>query len=180
MLVQCFLQYPNLDSLVGVEFSSMRYSVSLEGMKKLANYLANEDRNQSVTVNSSEKHYKLTLVDKYSKASRAIEIRFGDLFECSDYSAADIIIAETDISSARASEFLRMLSKAKKGVKLLTYNSLENLLEAANSSAAVSTNKLAENKEIAHFERLESNRSCADVFPSSWGSPHFHCYRKLD
>ena len=110
MALQAFLEYPNLDLVVGVEYSWSRFKFARAALQSLA--LANfafmaVDFPDSTSV-------RLTL--SQNTKSRALILHCQDLFDCKETAQADIVICETDIPKVRQPELTTLFSsQVKKG-----------------------------------------------------------------
>jgi hypothetical protein len=71
-----------------------------------------------------------------SFTERVLELRQGNLFDCTEAWGADILICETNIAAPMQHAFLHFLSHCKPGCRLLTYNSLEDMYNDVCDSLA--------------------------------------------
>jgi hypothetical protein len=85
-----------------------------------------------------------------SFTERVLELRQGNLFDCTEAWDADILICETNIAAPMQHAFLHFLSHCKPGCRLLTYNSLEDMYNDVCDS-------LAEHRISSHSSRGSAN-----------------------
>lgn len=149
--MQAFLQFPNLKRVYGVELSQARYKVAEEAMLALANG-PSRHHEQNIKVTSHVKGESVTLYKSTTK--QTLHVAHGNLFYTPDVDSADIIMLETEIPSDAFGQFSALLDSAKEGSRVLTYLDLRKVWQLPGRAFP--------------FRQLESNRSFADRYPTSW------------
>lgn len=91
-------------------------------------------------------------------APRVLELQQGNLFDCTDAWDADILICETNIDVSMQYNFLHFLSRCKAGCRLLTYNSLEYMMEDVCA-------RIAGGATATNIERKSGERMVKPLFP---------------
>jgi len=126
LVMQAWLQYPNLKKVVGVELAYTRTLRAHNALRNLARvnpqrYTLHEPKDSKTPLEQC-----WASVTEGEDQERVLELRRGNLFEC-DCSDADIIICETKITEARYPDLAAFLSKLKKGTRILTYENLDRV-----------------------------------------------------
>jgi len=152
--MQSFLQFPNVRRVFGVELSSARYRLAEEAMLNLARDASHEPhvKLQHRGPNS------MTLVKTTTK--QTLEIARGNLFHTKDVELADVILLETEIPADAFAHFSALLDAARDGARILTYLDLRKVWQLPGRPFP--------------FRQLESNRSFADRYATSWSVHRGH------
>lgn len=188
LCVQAFLQFPNLERVVGVELTSVRSKVGFIALTRLAKSppKAYAGRCSLTVTDRPHLQYSLTVAPPPNshEPSRTLELRQMNLFECTEAWQADTLICETNIDASMQYDFLHFLSHCKAGCRLLTYNNLEQMHEDVCSSLRIfSLSGRAERKAEERgsvrppfpWKRMAIN-TFDDKFEASWGMIRFHLY----
>uniref|UniRef100_A0A7S3NGR3 DOT1 domain-containing protein n=1 Tax=Aureoumbra lagunensis TaxID=44058 RepID=A0A7S3NGR3_9STRA len=152
--MQAFLQFPNLKRVYGVELSVARYRLAEKAYLNLAN-----DQSHEPDVQLERRGLDSMVLSK-SSTGQSIEIAFGNLFHTRDIETADIIMLETEIPTDAYQKFAALLDAAKEGARILTYLDLRKVWQLPGRPFP--------------FRQLESNRSFADRYPTSWSVNRGH------
>ena len=185
LALQAFYQYPNINRLVGVEFSVGRYRQAQRALQRLAAMYPTEckffscmDRQiccleqfTSDPLLGEEKHGAHTIEGRIG--TRTIHFERFDFFqlERSKIHDADIIIMEADIPQQKHKTLFSLLSAMKCGARLLSYIDLRTAWSAQGEFYGP-----------LPFLQLPINKSPADRFPTTWSPErghHFFLWRKL-
>ena len=157
--LQAFVQFPNLDRVVGVELAQSRFVLG----EKAALTLVAETRDNGASryrllsrVPSERIIVAQSMIDG---RERLLEFRKGNLFAATDCHDADIVIAQTNFPTEMQTKLCRFLGCLKPGAKILTYLNLFPLWKRAPII----------------FRQLDVNRSPEDRFATSW-SMHRGCH----
>jgi hypothetical protein len=156
LLLQVYLQFPNIEKLVGVELSPSRYQLGRDGM----NRFYHQHSGQYTFVKTEEKI--TSIVDS---ASRLLEFREQNLFDAKEGLQADIIILETHFPKEVWDRLTGFIANMKSGSRLLTY---ENLFP------------IYEGKDMP-FEQIPINAAPNDRFYTTWSPKrghHFYLWRR--
>jgi len=184
LAMQAFLQFPNLEYVVGVELAYTRFEKAVTALEKLSKlkppttgitwrFKTENGNAQLLEEISVYENGTPTKKSKYSvelKCSntrqRILEFRRANFFDVPECKNADILICETKIRKTKWRELCMLLNTLQKGTKLLTYEEL---------AAVYKTEKL----ELP-WNRLSINTQC-DLFPVSWSADghHFDLFEKL-
>ena len=213
LAIQAFLQYPNLQRVVGVELSYARCELGFDAIRRMNNKLTNkygidttcdntiqcniynntefdemsdanrDDNNQQHNTNESKESYCDTSYTSThihrrvgTNGVRTLELRQGDMLQCTDAWSADIIICETKLPNERYIDWCRFLSQCKHGCKILTYEDLDSIWNNITNNP-ITCSLLGSNP----YTKLSINISTTDRFETSWSivnGAHFHLYRK--
>jgi len=187
LALQAYLEFPNLEKVVGVELSVAR---TARGMAALARMAESESERFSVLTDENCTAVRLTEEEqiietttkpvslKYKRMAvqveekrpgreRVLEFRHQNLFETVDALDADIIICETHFPDDSLPKLCDFLNRMKTGARLLTYENLDSVYQRLH-------------RDIP-FQRLEVNTVDDKVF-TSWATNRghrFHLWRKL-
>lgn len=155
--MQAFLQFANLKRVFGIELSQARFKLAEEAVLRLA----------SPSTNSHEPHIRVTshvrgesLCVFKTTTKQTLYISHGNLFSTPDLDTADVIMLETEIPSDAFGQFSALLDSAREGARLLTYLDLRKVWQFPGRPFP--------------FRQLESNRSFADRYPTSWSVHRGH------
>jgi len=191
LAMQAFLEYPNLDKVVGMELAYSRCEKGKSALAQLAEITPSEDTSWKLT-KLGDGTFKLTetrtISDKHESLhsdskvvykpqinpqsqekkivrERLLEFRRGNLFQATDCKDADIIVCETKIRPSKFKELCLLLNSVKKGARILTYEDLDEVYRVA--------------KVEMPWRRLSSNTP-DDLFPATWSAQgtHFHLFEK--
>lgn len=167
LIVQSFLQYPNLKEIIGVELASGRYQSSVDALKKLHKM---ETDHFTIIQEEEEENRKEEKEERKSMSSfqiienttgRKVELFQGSLFNLESYiSKMDIIICETKLMNTSYSNLCKLLEKAHPTARLLTYENLDTLYRTIGRSNP--------------FRRLKINKYPEDRFLTSWNNTKGH------
>jgi hypothetical protein len=113
LALQAFLEFPNLQSVVAVEYSQSRFDHAKNMLEALA--AANPIL---LRCDSCQERVQMYLYD------RLFELRRQDLWDCVCAFDADIVICETRIPESRRGELTVLLSKLKSGARFLLFHPL--------------------------------------------------------
>jgi len=158
LLLQVYLQFPNIRSCVGVELSPNRYFLGRDALRNLVK-LSNGDY---VLVEESDKNIIIK-----DKDERTLEFREQNLFDAHEgLDLSDIIILETHFPQNVWDRLENYIRGMKKGARLLTYENLHNVYA---------------NKGKSPFDQIPINEAANDRFYTTW-SPrrghHFYCWTR--
>jgi len=155
--MQAFLQFPNLKRVYGVELSRARYRLAEEAMLALASP-STDGLEPNVRVTHHVKGERCVVVKTTTK--QTLEVARGNLFSTADLESADVIMLETEIPSDAFGRFSALLDSAREGSRVLTYLDLRKVWQLPGRPFP--------------FRQLESNRSFADRYPTSWSVQRGH------
>jgi hypothetical protein len=153
LALQAWLQFPNLEKVVGVELAISRFII---GERALLNLVGHRPDDYELV-----KHVRdqiIIICDKHTP-SRTLEFYAHDLFSFDGIDEADIAILQTNFPPEAHTKLCGLLMQLKAGCALLTYLNLATLFKGANWI----------------FAQLQVNRSLEDRFPTSW-SVHRGCH----
>ena len=157
--LQAFVQFPNLDKVVGIELAQSRYVLG----EKAALTLIAETRDSGASryrLLSRVPSERIIVVQAMTDGrERMLEFRKGNLFAATDCHDADIVIAQTNFPAETQTKLCRFLGCLRPGAKILTYLNLMPLWKRAPIM----------------FRQLDVNRSPKDRFATSW-SMHRGCH----
>lgn len=154
--LQAFVQYPNLETVVGIELAYSRFVLGERAAMTLVNEWPND-----YTLLSRVPNQRIIVASNHptTGAQRTLEFRRGNLFAATDCHDADIVIAQTNFPSETQIKLCRFLGCMKPTCKILTYLNLIPLWKKASLM----------------FRQLDVNRSMNDRFATSW-SMHRGCH----
>jgi len=155
--MQAFLQFPNLKRVYGVELSHARYKLAEESVLALASP-ATDSHEPSIRVTSHVRGQSLIVTKTTTK--QTLHIAHGNLFATPDVETADVVMLETEIPSDAFGQFSALLDAAHEGSRVLTYLDLRKVWQLPGRPFP--------------FRQLESNRSFADRYPTSWSVHRGH------
>lgn len=155
--MQAFLQYANIKRVYGVELSHARYKVAEDAVLALASQRT-DDHEPTIHVKSRVPGRSLTVHKTSTK--QTLHITHGNLFATADLDTADIIMLETEIPADAFGQFSALLDSAREGSRCLTYLDLRKVWQLPGRPFP--------------FRQLESNRSFADRYPTSWSVHRGH------
>ena len=164
--LQAFVQFPNLDTVVGVELAASRFVLGEKAALKL---VAETHGSGSLRYHllSRVPGERIMVAQTMSDGrERVLEFRKGNLFSATDCHEADIIIAQTNFPTESQIKLCRFLGCLKPGAKILTYLNLMPLWKRAPIM----------------FRQLDVNRSPEDRFATSWSMHrgcHFYLWERL-
>jgi len=187
LAMQGFLEYPNLDKVVGVELAYSRCEKGKAALARLAEMTPNEGTSWALT-KPEDGTFRLTethtMLDSDSNQNdskvvcrpgrsreektvreRILEFRRENFFQATDFKDADIIVCETKIRPSKFKELCLLLNSLKKGAKILAYENLDELYRTT--------------KIEMPWRRLPTNTP-DDLFPATWSAQgtHFHLFEK--
>ncbi|KAA0175794.1 hypothetical protein FNF27_02880 [Cafeteria roenbergensis] len=162
LVMQVFLLYPNLTRVVGVELSRSRYAIAEAAVLELARIQGWE-----VEARDPGRFVRIrTLAGCGESSPRTLEVRHGNMWKASGVALADIIVMHTDLTETCVTELRRLISKAKVGVRFVTYQDLTPYWR----------------KSVPPFEQIAENIDESDTFLTSWSSTkgyHLFCWEKI-
>jgi hypothetical protein len=182
LCVQAFMQFPNLERVVGVELTSIRSGVGFTALKRMGK---NSPRAYSgrIRLTALEQPPTLTLTvqprssafscissssrNQMSECSvpRILELRQGNMFDCRDAWTCDILICETNITEAMQLTFLHFLTHCKPGCRLLTYNNLEVMHQDVCNRIDVINARQERNTSATQTESKSNTRCTKPMLP---------------
>jgi hypothetical protein len=138
VVLQAFLEWPHLTHVTGIEFNTMRASIASEALHRLHLSFQSEHANDpNVHSNIEESKCDSGLLTKlvqnnYSgvhPVERTLELINGNMLDIppSYIESADIIIMQTNVLFACNESVTRVLERARKGTRLLTYRPITEL-----------------------------------------------------
>jgi len=162
--LQAFVQFPNLDKVVGIELAYSRFVLG----ERAALTLVKEWPSQYTLLSRVPNHHIIiTSNHPTTGVQRTLEFRRGNLFAATDCQDADIVIAQTNFPSETQIKLCRFLGCMKPKCKILTYLNLIPLWKKASLM----------------FRQLAVNRSTNDRFATSWSMHrgcHFFLWERID
>jgi hypothetical protein len=166
VVIQAFLQFPNLTYVQGVELSQGRFNVAVEAVIRMVHLLGTDAFNIEIVSNKS-----LTVTELANpgtdKVDRILHLEFGSLFDAKNIDTADIVMLETDVPPDTYSDLCTLLSQLKSGARVLSYLDLDKIWPS--------------NLPTCSFRQLAVNRPLSDRYPTSWSvqrGHHFFLFRK--
>ena len=88
----------------------------------------------------------------------------GNLFNCTDISAADIVLLQVQIPVTSYKKLCEFLLKTRPGSRVCSYKSLHKMFSAVNMEMP--------------FSQLEINKRATDTFPATWGQARLLMYTR--
>lgn len=158
--LQCFLECPNLERVIGIELVPGRYMQAENALFRLAN--SGRYQLDSQTQRLKE---KCTVLSRnmsrcaiLSEGSRKLEIYCGDMMSLpvEVVAAADVIFAQVVLPPEAQTILQGLLSHAKNGCRAFLYNDLMSSWQREKPS---------------HFHRMKANMTVgeySDVYATSW------------
>ena len=114
LVIQAFLEHPQLTRVVGIEFSTVRAEAARLAMLQLGNAM-------QVAVHESEHLTQIELSN-----GRLLQMVHGDLHDYGNIvSLADVVVLQTRFVEDRYPSARATLQKVKKGARLMSYKQLE-------------------------------------------------------
>ena len=153
LALQAWLQFRNLEKVVGIELAISRFTLGERALASLAR--ARPDDFEILTHIEGE---EIVMRDKRDPR-RTLEFYRCDLFSYEAVSEADIAILQTNFPPETYVRLCALLMQLKSDCRLLTYLNLSSLFKGASWI----------------FRQLPANRSLEDRFPTSW-SIHRGCH----
>jgi len=172
LILQSFLEYPNLNKVVGIELCRSRFLLGVNSLKILA------AANPSIFNISVKDDFLELIMQSKNNSLRILRIYFGTLFNCKEALDSDIVICQTNFPSKTQPELIKLLSSFKINTRILLYHTLRDLPGVIPSGADTvylnfNDERLAEYKQIAPMD---------SHFPTTWSpinGAHFDCWLKL-
>lgn len=159
LLLQAFLQYPNLLKAVGVELAQTRFAIAELALNRL------------IDVGDFEldehKEGRLMRVRTRDRRRRVLEIRCENMWNAVDVGLADVLIMHTELPAASLTHLRKTIGRLKVGCRFVTYQDLNPYWRST--------------KTAAPFDQLDVNIDDADTFLTSWSSLrgyHLFCWEK--
>lgn len=154
LLMQVYMQYPNITKCVGVEISPSRYLLGAKALYRLVDHYPEE------FMIEYEDDHTVSIKDKLG---RVLEFREGNLFDCNEaLEEADIIICETHFPRDIWRRICGFLSGAKQGCRVLTYENLNDLYSGNSSISG------------PPFNQQDINKVSDDRFYTTWSTRRGH------
>ena len=183
LVLQCFLQFENLRSVVGVEISPSRYRIGEEAILRLAKAHPRKFRvtyhapGRGITVaaerlggrgggKSGSGRGGAAQAQQQPKL-RELVLRCGDMFE-QEIASMDVLVIETAMGGDFVERLSNFLSRAKPGSRILSYLDLRRSFADAHLLAGAPTPIPLRQKGI--------NRDLSDRLPTSWNPKGHHFY----
>lgn len=202
LAVQCFLQYPNLRRVVGVELAWTRFGMARDAalcLSRVSCEAEEKERGDSgapaprlleVTadgpaadgsgadaavrlVESAERGEGDESKDGGDTRRRVLELRRGNLFDVPDVEEADVVVLETLIPEPAFPRLAALLARLRPGCRVLTFANL-----ASPEFAAVYERPA----EQFPLRQLPANVPQSDRFATTWNrrrGHHFHLYERV-
>lgn len=120
LALQAFLDHPNLESIVAIEFSPSRFECARKALRALAQ--ANPK-----FMHFAESSIEAVLTHLTRSGKRTLTLRCQDLFLCTETFHADIVVCETHFPESRLAELVSLLSRLKDGARFVLYHGLAEL-----------------------------------------------------
>ena len=164
--LQAFVQFPNLDKVVGVELAQSRFVL---GEKAALTLVAEtrENGNSEYRLVSRVPSKRIVIAQTMEDGrDRILEFRKGNLFAATDCHDADIVIAQTNFPAETQVKLCRFLGCLKPGCRILTYLNLWQLWK----------------RSPMMFRQMDINRSHDDRFATSWSMHrgcHFYLWERM-
>jgi SAM-dependent methyltransferase len=122
LCLQAFLEYPALQAVVGVEFSTARYQYGQKALLALYDRL-NHKVSGTVEVRDVAQPPRIRLTWTVQGTVRYLELRRGDFLDVVDVvGQSDVVFCDVNVPQHRSFELFRLLETAPKGARLGTYN----------------------------------------------------------
>jgi hypothetical protein len=156
LAMQAYLQFGNLEKVVGVELAETRFALAKKAVIKLVNLFPSRFK----VTHSTEFMVRIS-----DDSDRVLEFRKQNLFHCFDIDSADITICQTHISDDSIPKLPGLFKLLKPKSRVLTF---ENLQAKGLCEIGVS--------------QLLMNVSDVDRFETTWSrisGHHFFLYNKL-
>jgi len=170
MIIQVFLQFPNLKKVVGVELCPSRAAVAFTALRNLAKdtknfrYEENSDgtRVRIIEKNSEAKESKDSQwTENLPSSIRYLERRRGDLFACKDaLEDGQIIVLEIKFQESMYSTLAKFLSQFKKNTRIMSYYTFSAYYGSLGTESP--------------WSFITTDGVC----PATWGSHMFYFYYK--
>jgi len=194
LAMQAFLLFPLTQCVQGVELSATRCSIAFTALKRLSEeiqsqeqegycsfeFRATEPRSASLYVplfqhqgavefalceEKSTKHSAAASSNDFKRELSFFEMSFFSSETSNRVARADIIVLETNILEEKARDLVTLLSHAKVGTRILTYNNLKSLYQQTSADF--------------HWKRL-AGQAGRDHYLASWGNARFFSYMLTD
>lgn len=154
LVIQCYLQYPNLKYVLGVELARSRYSI---GEKAVLHLTSLYTCRYVVIIHTTDR-----IAIQEHDTGRVLELRKQDLFDVGMDQGhgvdADVVITETHFETAMIPKLHAYLNSCMtNGARLLTYERIHS----------------------TEYNQLPVNISVEDRFPTTWSNikgHHFYLY----
>lgn len=161
LAMQAFLQFINIERVVGVEICRSRYNIGEEALHRLQSHYPAE-----FTVTACEKGNLCILSGRHG---RRLEFYCADMFDMTKLHVwdADIIILQTNMHSQVYDLLCHTLARMKKNCRILSYLNLATLYPEGG---------------IFPFQQLPVNRCISDRFCTTWSTNrgfHFFLWKKV-
>uniref|UniRef100_A0A7S1CCX5 DOT1 domain-containing protein n=1 Tax=Bicosoecida sp. CB-2014 TaxID=1486930 RepID=A0A7S1CCX5_9STRA len=160
LVMQAFLQYPNLKLIRGVELAYSRFKLAEEALLRLVSLQS--DRFE-VEERTPGEYIRVHTVGRRKR--RALELRRGDMWAVRDVSSCDIIVMHTELTPPAFPKFRRLVRQMKRGGRFVTYQDLSKHWPYSPPP----------------FRQLEANVDESDQFATSWSAlkgHHLYCWEK--
>lgn len=174
--LQSFIEYENLDYVLGVELCASRFELAADN---LLSYAKSDPANVTTppttpTHKKKSSFFSTTSVLEHTSnlyptpRLRTLEFACGDLFKVEHLHKADVVLLITQFPAACYVKLLMFLTNIRPNAKLATYLDIGTIYSQMEIPCP--------------FAQLEMNYSKSDRFFSSWATKtgaHFFLYRRL-
>lgn len=160
LVMQAFLQYPNLKLIRGIELAYSRFKLAEEALVRLVTLQSDlfeiEDR-------VAGDYIRVHTIGRRKR--RALELRRGDMWQVHDVGSCDIVIMHTELTPPSFPKVRRLVRQLKRGSRFVTYQDLSKHW----------------GESPPPFRQLEANIDESDQFATSWSAlkgHHLFCWEK--
>lgn len=163
LLLQTFLQFPNLKKCVGIELAHSRAVIACEATRNLARHMPKHFRVEQYLPGVM---VRIRSVSSRFGKNRILELRKGNMWVCDSVKEADSIILHTELTKESIGNFKELLSNMKIGCRFVTYQNI---------------NLCFEQEADIPFNQLPANCDAGDTFVTSWSPTrghHLFCWEK--
>ena len=170
VVIQVFLQCPNLSFVYGVELSLARYRIAEACALRLV-ALARIESGPEALHHGGVPRFEVAghIPDRYLRVrdraprrdgrERILLLEWNNLLNCGAYiEAADFVLLETDIPTESMLRLASLLYRMKAGSRMLSYIDLSKVWDPHGMP----------------FTQLEANKSLSDRYPTSWSVHRGH------
>mmetsp|Transcript_27084 Transcript_27084/g.63602 ORF Transcript_27084/g.63602 Transcript_27084/m.63602 type:complete len:280 (-) Transcript_27084:42-881(-) len=160
LVMQAFLQYPNLKLIRGIELAYSRFKLAEEALARL---VALQSDLFELEERIPGEYIRVHTVGRRKR--RALELRRGDMWQVHDISSCDIVVMHTELTAPSFPKVRRAVRQMKRGARFVTYQDLSK--HWGDSPPP--------------FRQLEANIDESDQFATSWSAlkgHHLFCWEK--
>jgi len=164
LVIQAFLQYPNLTRVSGIELSESRYGIAEKAVLELARCMGWE-----VETNEPGRVVRVSTPPGCGGAlPRCLEVRHGNMWTAQKVGLADVLVMHTDLTETSVTHLRQLIDKLKVGCRFVTYQDLTPYWRRSKAPP---------------FEQVSENLDDSDTFLTSWSSSkgyHLFCWEKIE